>query len=295
MSSKLGEGGALTRLGTVGGALTRPKGALGSLVKRGTSLPAEDRARVNALTLRADANLERSLEAMKTGIEAEIAPDFSGSTTELHGTLTSISTSLGGRLVESMPGTRLSYGVFGGGDLVRTGQGRAVLGSEHVATNGWESSFSSYLSKYGARLSEGRQNVLITFHDAQARADAKLLEGIRLVNENEATVFVVYIPSTGSSEADKRPLMDMCDERLGGFAKGIFIDLSGVGHKDANALEGLLQGLIEAVNQANMEAKKEAGGNMEIAGATANVKLRNLVRGVVTKTLGGKGPKQLNG
>lgn len=295
MSSKLGEGGALTRLGSAGGALTRPKGALGALVKQGTALAAEDRARVNDLTLRADAQLEARVEAVRTGIEAEIAPDFSASTSELHGTLTSISTSLGGRLVESMPGTRLSYGVFGGGDLVRTGQSRAVLASGHVATNGWESSFSTYLSEYGARLSEGRQNVLITFHDAQARADAKLLEGIRLVNENEATVFVVYIPSTGSSDADKRPLMDMCDEKLGGFAKGIFIDLSGVGHKDANALESLLQGLIEAVHQANMEAAKEAGGNVEIAGVTAGVKLRNLVGGVIKKTLGSRGPKQLNG
>lgn len=291
----MGEAGALTRLGSGATALTKPKGALGALVKRGSSLPAEDRARLDALTLRADANLEKRAEVMGSGIEAEIAPDFSASTGELHGTLTSVSSSLGDRLIGSMPGTRLSYGVFGGADLVRTGQSRAVLGSEHVATNGWQSSFSTYLKEYGARLLKGRHNVLVTFHDAQARADSMLREGINLVNENGATVFVVYLPSSGSSDADKIPLRDMCDEKLGGFSRGIFIDLSGVGHKDAAALESLLQGLIEAVNQANTEARKEAGGNMEIAGVSAAVKLRNLVGGVVKRTLGNKGTKLLNG
>ena len=265
-------------LGSLGGkAIVRRQtggGPLAALANRGGALTKEDKTREQGLRTRAAEAASRALERFTSGqLQVEIGIDYSASTTGLHESLLAIAKSLGTKIVAKHPLARTLYGVYGGGDLVKNGEGTGVLENGHEGTNSWESTFARYARQYSATPDPQRQDVLISFHDATPKVDGDMDAAIQLMNANDTIVFVIFYPSGGSSSEDKRVLRQLTEPNRGGFKRGIFIDLSEVDVSDPSIVEDIISDIVDAVSASNQEAATKSPGNKHIAASLARTSL----------------------
>lgn len=281
----LGSNGGKGGLGGLGGgnAIVRhgASGALGALVKRGTDLTPADRERLSALAARGSQADDKRLERLTTSaLSVQIASDFSDSTHELNETLRKLSVSLGSKIAEQYPSSRIGYGIFGGSGLIKSGEAARVLEKGHQGTDGWESSFGKFAAVYAENADVTRENVLISFHDARPRLNEELFSAIQKINTAGTVVYIVYVPSSGSTEDDRQVLKDLADPKSG-FERGIFIDFSEVDSTDADIMEQVMAELVAAVAESNKEAAKS--GDLAIAKGISNTNLLTRAAGIAEK------------
>ncbi|EKD92818.1 MAG: hypothetical protein ACD_28C00325G0004 [uncultured bacterium] len=274
---------SLMRLGSHGVQKAAGKGPLVGLIKRGAGLDPEVQRSLAVIQSSATSQLAKGLERFTSGaLSVDLAADFSGSTTELHASLLKLSGELASRLAGSLPLAQINYGIFGGEGLVQARGGVSLLGQAHCSTAGWESSFGQFLERYrGLERNLQRQDVLISFHDARPKQDASLFESIKVLNQTNGIAVIIYLPSSGSTDADRQVLRDLASPETG-FKRGLFIDLSGVDYKDPTILGGFIRELVEGVAQTNREAA-QAGQHPEITGEVAHTRFRALAGTVLQR------------
>jgi len=263
----------------LGGSLAR------SLAKTGTNSIDTTRQTNQVLsTIRTAAETKTAEQAERLGsgrIAVEIGCDFSASTETLNQTLRIIAEGIGEEIRAKNAQARVTFGIFGGGDLIQTRQSANVLNNEHVSTNCWESTFDTYSSNFAQSLDPIRQNVLITFHDARPSDTTDLDESIEVMNKKGVISIICYIPNGGPKD-DARILKDLASPVIG-FKRGVFIDFTGIDYTNPRILQGLITQIVDAIKTTNQEGLKEANGNSEIGAIAAHTRLLNMVGTIVQK------------
>lgn len=280
-----GSGGAIIKSGSDSSALTRP-GVLATKLAvtgggaRSLALSSETRGVLDSLREAKNRQLVERRERLADDHPAvEIACDYSASSIVIENSLRQIASGVEAGIRKKSALAKVSFGIYGGGDLVKTRSSAKVLEEEHVATTEGESTFDKYLGEYTGNLDPKRQNILISFHDACTHNSEILSKSIRVLNEKGAIVVIGYIPTSGQ-DSDLIFLKNLADNETG-IRRGIFIDFTGIDFSNPEILQRMIDQIVDAVKISNKKADVASGGDPVVAEVIAQTNLQTLIGGIV--------------